>query len=98
MCTGLLPEIITSSCYLLMSLLISGIQTEGISRLGWLMAFQKHAICTDSLYFLHLLLVSIWKILALFQLLSGGLHWHAGPIWILPDASLSDCLSLEPHN
>jgi hypothetical protein len=35
-----------------------------ISKLDWLIGFIKHAIWSDSLYFLYLLLLSISKILA----------------------------------
>jgi hypothetical protein len=51
-------------CELLTSLLIRGIQMGGISKLGWLIELVKHAIWADSLYYLHLPLISISKILA----------------------------------
>jgi hypothetical protein len=37
---------------------------EEISKLDWLIGFVKYAIWADSLYFLHLLLRSISKVLA----------------------------------
>jgi hypothetical protein len=50
-------------CELLTSLLIRGIQMGEMSKLGWLIGLVKHVIWADSLYFLHLLLLSINKIL-----------------------------------
>jgi hypothetical protein len=49
-------------CELLTSSQIRGIQIGEMSKLGWLIGLVKHAICTDSLYFLHLLLPSISNI------------------------------------
>jgi hypothetical protein len=43
------------------SLLIMGIQMEQMPKLGWLIGLVMHAIWTDSLCFLHLLLLSISK-------------------------------------
>jgi hypothetical protein len=37
---------------------------RGMSKLGWLIGFVKHAIWPDSLNFLYLLLLSISKIIA----------------------------------
>jgi hypothetical protein len=56
-CIGFLLDSVTSS-------LMRGIQMGEISKLGWLMGFVEHAIWTDSLYFLNLLLLSISKTLA----------------------------------
>jgi hypothetical protein len=46
--TDLLGELLTS-------LLIRGIQMGEMSKLGWMIGLAKHAIWTDSLYFLYLL-------------------------------------------
>jgi hypothetical protein len=53
---------------LVTSLLIRRIQLGEMSKLVWLIGFVKHAICTDSIYFLYLLLFSVSKILASSQL------------------------------
>jgi len=37
-------------------------------------------------------------LLASFQLLAGGLHWHAGPIWNFPDVPISVTVFSKPHN
>jgi hypothetical protein len=41
-------------CELVTSMLIRGIQTGEISKLGWLIGLVKNAIWVDSLYFLYL--------------------------------------------
>jgi hypothetical protein len=51
-------------CDLVTLLLIRGIQKGEMSKLSWLIGSVKHVIWADSLYFLHLLLLSISKILA----------------------------------
>jgi hypothetical protein len=50
-------------CKLVTSLLIRRIQMREMSKLDWLTGLIKHAIWADSLYFLYLLLLSIYKIL-----------------------------------
>jgi hypothetical protein len=56
----------TDLCELVTSLLISSIQMEEMSRLGWLIGLVKQAIWVDSLleYFLYILLLSISKFVA----------------------------------
>jgi hypothetical protein len=49
---------------LITSLLIRWIQMWEMSKLGWLIGLVKHALCPGSLYFLHLLLLSISKLLS----------------------------------
>jgi hypothetical protein len=49
---------------LLTSLLKRGIRMRKIPKLGWLIRLVNHAIWTDYVYFLHLLLLSISEILA----------------------------------
>jgi hypothetical protein len=51
-------------CEIEISLLMRGIQIGEMSKLGWLIGLVKHAIWTDFLYFLYLLLLSITKTLA----------------------------------
>jgi hypothetical protein len=46
------------------SLLIKGIQMGEMFKLDWLIRLVKHVTWADSLCFLHLLLISISKILA----------------------------------
>jgi hypothetical protein len=57
----------TDLCEWVTSLLLRGIQMGEMSKLGWLIGLVKYAIWADPLYFLHLLLLSISKILPLSQ-------------------------------
>jgi hypothetical protein len=59
-------------------LMIRGTQMVEMSKLGWLMGLVEHAMRTDSLYFLYLLLLSFSKILASFD----PLHRHVELILI----------------
>jgi hypothetical protein len=45
-------------------LLMREIHIKELSELGWLIGLIKHAIWADSLYFLYLLLISVFTILA----------------------------------
>jgi hypothetical protein len=57
----------TELCELGTSLLIREIQMGEISKLGWLIGLVKHAMWADSLYFLYLLLFSIFEMIAASQ-------------------------------
>jgi hypothetical protein len=55
------------SSELLISLPIRGTQMGEVPKLGWLITFTKYAMYTNSIHFLYLLLLTIYKILASFQ-------------------------------
>jgi hypothetical protein len=57
----------TDLCQFKTSLLIKGIEVGQMSKLGWLIGLVMHATWADSLYFLHLLLLSVPKILSASQ-------------------------------
>jgi hypothetical protein len=46
-----------------------------------LMAFSHHAIFLDSIYFLYVVLVSVWRVLAALKFI-WGFHKHVAPIWL----------------
>ena len=84
---GLIPESIVVPCCLLTSLLVRGIQVGEKSKLGWLKVFSRHAIGADSIYFLQLLLSSVWRIWLLSSI-AGHLWRHAGHILMFPDITV----------
>ena len=45
------------------------------------MAFSHHAIFADSICFLYVVLVSVWRVLAALQCI-WGFHKHVAPIWV----------------
>jgi hypothetical protein len=51
-------------CELQTPLLTRGIQIGEMPKLDWLIGLLKYSIWADSLYFLYLLLLSIYKVLA----------------------------------
>jgi hypothetical protein len=73
-------------CELEPSLLMKGVQIREISKLAWLIGLVKHVIWADSLYFLYLLLLSIYD----------PLHRHVGLIFIFLEDPVRDCAFSPP--
>jgi hypothetical protein len=65
---------------LLTFLLIEGIYTGKISKLGWLIRSVKYVMWADALNFLYQLLISIFKIMSPFQSNQPILQKHFGPV------------------